>query len=696
MRQRLGSLMAAVGPYAVGAVAVSAASATQLAYLSRFPWQDLFWNDLQLHSSWRWFAESMSAGGFAETVRSIFDFRVNVGDNVAASLKTPSPIFDLGAWLTWATGSQYVAFSLKFLAYVLTAATGLALLIDANPNLGRRAAGIVVFTVLLASMSLHPNLHHEVGPLNQWFMLTVPAWCWLLGDGLVLLQRRPALYIAALTGVIVLSLGSTDLFLAFHLSTLFGFFLLRSLVSRDDTVALLSVASYVAAFVLVEKSDFLLAHLRGGDPYVVSTSASWTLAQYVEVYLWPTLSKSLLKPEFHGPITVFLNAPTLLLLLTSLGLSKTFRSVGVVGSLLVTVVCLISLGAALHYFDSTRALLPSVVRYHLGIVPFVVASLLARFGSLSTAIHRRPVTPAQAIPLAALGLGVAVLSSTAYAGSVPESSRHVISLGLNQWLTEGLPGCVAAGVGRPSLEAEPRSFVFVGAEWSSRSGRNDTLLFLIEQPEALGGRTFNQWRYSSAHYNDVLLKAVGQSSTNGWPFSIRDLADAQRLSDSSESPFFVSTVPIGEPGFVELAKCPFPTQLSDATRGNPTLASTVWVYHRRRSVPSTIRHIDYQSTKVTALVACPTGAGSGDVGLPIGFHPSLYITHPVSGAALRSGLDGGVVVQLSPAACAADGTASVTIRSAARGRVWRLVLLAILPVLAVGLIIANRRQSDNQ
>lgn len=691
MKKRLGPFVAVVSPFAFGVLVVTVASMTQLAYLSRFPWQDLFWNDLQLHASWRWFAESMNGGGVWETVRSVFDFRVNVGDNVTSSLKAPSVLFDVGAWFTWITGSQYVAFSLKFLVYALSAATGLALLVRANVSLNGRAVGVFVFSMLLASVMLHPNLHHEVGPLNQWFMLTVPAWCYLLGDGLAQLRARPALYVLALTGVTVLSLGATDLFLAFHLTTLFAFFLLRSIAIRADTASLMSVASYVALFVVVEKSDFLLTQIRGGDPYVISTATSWELAQYVDLYLWPTLSKSLLKPEFFGPITVFLTAPVLLLLLTSLVVSKAFRSVAVLGALGLTVAGLVGLGAFLHYSDTTRELLPSVVRYHLGIVPFLVASLLARYGSLGAAVDRRLATPALAMPFALLGLAVVlVLNATVYPSFVPETSKRVISPGLSQWLTSDLPGCVAAGVAKPRYASATRSFVFVGAEWSSRSGRNDTLMFLIEQPEALGGRTFNQWRYSSSRYNDVLLTAAGQSSTNGWPFSIRDLPDALKLSDSTGSPFIVSTVPIADPGLDEVTACPFPPHLAEATEGNPTLASTVWVYQRVVSQSAAIRHIDYHSTQVTAVVQCPGAEEGGDIALPIGFHPTLYTTYPASGVSLRSGADGGVVVHIPPGVCGADGTTGITIRSAGPGRLWKLVLLAFISLSAGGFFLATK------
>jgi hypothetical protein len=79
---------------------------------------------------------------------------MNTGENIYLSSRVSSPLYDIGAWLYFITGSIDIAFFSKYIVLTLFTATGLVQLIKRSILIENRISNtkFLIFAVLLASM----------------------------------------------------------------------------------------------------------------------------------------------------------------------------------------------------------------------------------------------------------------------------------------------------------------------------------------------------------------------------------------------------------------------------------------------------------------------------------------------------------------------------------------------------------------
>ena len=272
--------------------------------LARYPWQDLVYADFQIFNRWRWFSESLHQTGLITTLTSNTDFRMNTGENLYLSSRVSAPIYDLGAWLYFLTGSLDVAFFSKYLTLTLFAAFGLIGLIERSALVKRILPNtkFLIFAVTLTSMMGHPLMMHEVGPMVLWYLFLTPCWILIFMDvrdyGVSSMVLNWQTYV-----LIILTIGSSDLFVFFYFPLFFV------LAIADKSHIYTNIKNVFKGIILLElvlivsKMLYFYYSIYGSN---ISNSGSWGIVDYLKNFVIP-LFLSLFLPFFWGPVIIFLN-----------------------------------------------------------------------------------------------------------------------------------------------------------------------------------------------------------------------------------------------------------------------------------------------------------------------------------------------------------------------------------------------------
>lgn len=596
--------------------------------LARFPWQDLVYNDFQIYKQWQFFSSTVKSDGLIYALLSTHNFGLNMGENIYIVSRVSPAIFDLGAWIFLATNNLDIAAMGKLSIYFTTCFIGFKKLYDmAYPSASKKRD--FFFIVSLVTVLSHPALYHEVGPMVLWYLLLTPTWLYFFlyahKQGLRSVLKNNFFYF-----LIFLTIGSSDLFIFFYFPfiALAAFFLLKS---KEKLICLFKFLLIIEFFILIPKIPYIYFLILDEN---MQRKGSYGIELYFSSFVVPLLKHSIFFAYFTGPVIIFLNS-VLLMSILYLGLHNRKVSTKYIFYLGSILVLLISLGLLVHGIPFMRNHLPSAFRYHVALWPFVVASMLP-FWSSEIALRGQIKRKHSRVSFFALLVILTVLisnSSVTYQSISPSGSKKIIDTDMRSWLLRGLPDCINE---KTSSTSRDKSFIFMTP--NSESGRNDTLLFLEENPWGLNGRTFNQWAYATNNANYYLNTEHELLGLNSWAFTDEELVQAADFATDAHVDYLLSTTLINpvNPRYMELGSCsipeklklnatPFRSRLDNKPLGNPTLASTVYIYSidtEAQDSPIKIESIDLSS--ITFEVKCNY---ADQIVLPVSYSGALEVTH---------------------------------------------------------------------
>jgi hypothetical protein len=517
----------------------------KIGLLNRFPWADLLYADFQIYNKWVWFSESFRSVGFLDLIFQSIDFRMNTGENIFLSSRTSSPIFDVGAWLYLLTNSVDLSIAGKFCIYSFMVFKGLLILIEsfARADIKYSKKTHLFFTIALLSIITHPMFLHEIGPMALWYLMLTPYWIYFFTIS-YLYGLRKVLSRASFYLLLLLTLGSSDLFVLFYFSNFMFVFLFLVKNNKQKIKSVFYLFFIVEFCIILNKLPYLIFSLS--DNYV-SHSGSWSLNQYLGQFIFPLLTNSILIPDFTGPTTLFLNLIIILMIVILIMHSHFTRLI--VKIMILNLIYLITIGVFLHSVPIFRENLPSAFRYHLAFWPiFVIIAVsltmiyIQKFQSLDK----------KSVPMAAMMIVLLVNTETIYSQVTTNPSKRILDDRIREYTLIELPKCINDILDRSKFISSNRSVIFVQDQMGV--DLPDLLNILIDNPSGLTGRTFNQWRYSTTVANSRLAESYGISTFFTRPFSSTNTENIQGFARKTLSPIVISNTNL-EPNFRKLGSC---------------------------------------------------------------------------------------------------------------------------------------------
>ena len=556
--------------------------------LARYPWQDLIYADFQIFNRWRWFSESLHQTGLVDTLTSNTDFRMNTGENLYLSSRVSAPIYDIGAWLYYITGSLDVAFFSKYIIVTLFSAVGLIELIERSASVKRIIPNtkFLIFAITLASMMGHPLMMHEVGPMVLWYLFLTPCWILIfmdirdLGVSSMLLNWQTYL-------LIILTIGSSDLFVFFY----FPLFFVLAIADKSNIYTniknLFKGIILLELVLIVSKMLYFYYSIYGGN---ISNSGSWGLVDYLKNFVIP-LFLSIFLPFFWGPVIIFLNF-AVLGIIVYFGLQAPLIFKKYIITWLSMLLVLLLVGILLHAIPLTREVLPSAFRYHVAPWSIIIISMLPIFINEVLKKTNNPPSLENHRKVIVVLVLLAILSLTNvekfYSPVVSAGSKRTVDRDIRKWITTDMPNCIKETSTNTTFSEKAAQYVFLTG--NEENGRNDNLTSLIENPWALNGRTFSQWRYGTSRSNYLLLEKFGLKGINTWAFTEENLGKAIDYANVLGVTYLVTTTPLTSSQKIEfLGKCeipkdispkfvPFKQLLSGIQTGNTSYQKNLFVY----------------------------------------------------------------------------------------------------------------------
>lgn len=556
--------------------------------LVRYPWQDLIYADFQIFNRWRWFSESLHQTGLINTLTSNTDFRMNTGENLYLSSRVSAPIYDLGAWLYFITGSVDIAFFLKYIILTMFSASGLIQLIKRSTSIEKCIPNtkFLIFAVLIASIMGNPLMMHEIGPMVLWYLFLTPSWILLFLDtrdyGISNMLLNWKTYI-----LLFLTIGSSDLFVFFY----FPLFLYLAAIEKSNIYRnlrnILKGVVFIEVVLIVSKILYIYYSFEGNN---VSHSGSWGLFDYIKNFIAP-LFLSVFLPFFWGPVILFLNF-VLLGLIMYFGIQAPFLLKKYLTIWLAMLFVLLFVGILLHTIPLTREALPSAFRYHVAPWSIIIISMCPIF--INEVLIKTKKIPSlerhKKIISALVLLAIMSLSNIEqfYGSVVSAGSKRIVDYNIRQWITVDMPNCIKNASSSATSSEKAAQYVFLTA--NDENGRNDNLTSLIENPWALNGRTFNQWRYSTSKSNYLALEKFGLNGLNTWAFTEKGLIQAFEYANTLGINHLVTTTRLTESKQIKyLGECqvpedlrsrfqPFKQLLSGIAVGNNSYEKNLFIY----------------------------------------------------------------------------------------------------------------------
>jgi hypothetical protein len=432
----------------------------------------------------------------------------------------------------------------------------------------------------------HPLFMHEVGPMVLWYLFLTPCWTLIFLDtrdyGVSRMLFNWKTYV-----LIILTIGSSDLFVFFY----FPLFLILAVAEKSNIS--FNIKNIFKGLVLVElalianKTLYLYYLIQGND---ISNSGSWSLLDYLKNFVIP-LFLSLFLPFFWGPVIIFLNF-ILIGLIVYFGL----QAPSILKKFIITwfsmLLILLLVGILLHAIPLTREALPSAFRYHVAPWSIIIISMLPIYINEVLKNTKKPSSLEDngKIIMALVLIVILALSNIEqfYSSVVPAGSKRIVDREIRKWITTDLPNCIKEASTTAKSTEKAHQYVFITA--NDENGRNDNLTSLIENPWALEGRTFNQWRYGTSKSNYLLSEKFGLKGTNTWAFTENNLEKAIDYANVLRVNFLVTSTPLLSSEKIKfLRECeipknilpkfvPFKQLLSGIKTGNTSYQKDIFVY----------------------------------------------------------------------------------------------------------------------
>lgn len=583
-------------------------------FLGRFPNQDLFWNDLQLFRYWTWLSKTFDSQGIVGVLSSDTDFLINYGESLYAQAKSTSFIFDIGSWVYAFTGDIDIAIGFRLLVFSSIGALGLYLLLikGSRTDFSRWSSKILflfLFIIFDSFLLFHPQFSYEVGVLNSWCFFLVPIWVYMFWYGG---QYSNLARISTLVILSYLSFSTTDTHAIIYILILALFCIIS--VSNRDKVRILKDILLVSGIFIIDRIPFLVEFF--------STSETSHRGAFYPDYLVSFVLFLSLTPftyNFSGPVSLFLGfiAPFIAIwiyLNSNIYQKRKLRFDFF--TIIFVFLILILIGVCLHSISILSAHMPSLWRYPLAILPFIIISALARRSGDFFSNRKLQYS-------FIVGITISLTFQFAAINFLTRDVYQVVyDKELRYQLVEKLPQCINQALLDSKVAAGKRSIIFAAQEYSEDypKGRDDTLLYLNENPTSLQGRTFNQWRYSS---NSLYIDQFGFFA---WPFILADSDEIVSAMDVTRSNVLLTSSPlISKSSKLKFVRTCEPLKLVQSfSDRNKTLERNVYIYLKTDNT-NLINDINYSSSKIQTKISCSNASKlkEDDFNVPIAFRDSL-------------------------------------------------------------------------
>jgi hypothetical protein len=575
-------------------------------FLARYPFQDLYWNDLQLLGLYNWFISLTYEGDIKKILGSYINYSLGMGHNVL-STKNPNIYLDIGAWLALIMPIN-IAIEIRFYIFGIIFTYGLYRIIYKNSESYLNAYVYVILSILGLSAAI---FRYEVGILNQYILLATPALAYLMGR---IIQNEGSVYSNYLLLVVVslLSLGVSDVHWVIYMSIILFYLCIvnginKKLLPVYSALMLLILSIWIINFFPLIFHDFYT-----NETY--SSKGSWSLEQWWKVFGEKIFNpSSYFRGDFIGPVNIYLSP--YLLFFTIFGfLSKNKYEVNKRSLLALSFTCfvLIISGLVIYSIEFLRELLPSMLRYHMTILPFlfiisaasmrynyhnfniiIISVLLTVFVQL---IFISDLKYIEAIFLIGISLALFIIISIIkkytinsaykfllimvvglvsivniqYSKSYIKENSYILDEGhfvdhsVRSLLLNDLPRCVNDVMSKNSIK-KSTGVVFASTADNDKDLRawNDLHMFMIENPYELNTRTFNQWRYSLPV---VDLEYAAKNNLTGLfnlSFNIAYLDRIIAFAKDVGASNLISNKNVSNSGLVLLGKCDLQIKTKD-------------------------------------------------------------------------------------------------------------------------------------
>jgi len=575
-------------------------------FLARFPLQDLYWNDLQIYNSYRWFQDLIMTGSWKNIFGSYIDFFQSTG-TLFATNKHPNVFLDLGAWISILISTEN-ALVIRYFIFSAIFLYGIYLL---NFNFGNK--NILLVSLIFVCGLVSPIFYFEVGLLCQYFLFLTPLYFYLSLQILSIKNSSNVIfrYYLKLTLLILISLGVSDINIFFYYSTVLFFSLLVSF-SFASFRRFLFLLFFGFTIFFINFFPFFYSDINGE---IFNPTGSWKLEYYYTQFVKDFLFNFIyfLQGNFQGPITIYLNAFAFFLYIYYIASIKIFsfekknfkisfnkKYLKLFSPILIFIFLILG-GIILHGFSFFRDNLPSAIRYHLSIFPFLILCLLSvlrvnlkinRVFFLSILIlflfyiqyinielsieyfkyflffliiiflffyfeSKKNVNNSLSnlkfiLPLLLLFSSIKSDNFSRTVFSIKKFPHNVT----RDYIKNNVDICMANTFANIKLNGTSGVyFISDRAKSTDLRARDDFQMFYIERPDILKTRTFNQWRYSLPTYTNHIHqenKLMGLFNFSAPFFKLSNVID---LMNESQITYLVSNYELNNNTFQLINKC---------------------------------------------------------------------------------------------------------------------------------------------
>ena len=334
--------------------------------LRRFPHQDLLWNDLYAAGKTAFAADAWRGHPLATV-----DLTQGFGQSIFADPKGLAHLLDPAALFAIIVPLPLALFA-RVLLLAMLGALGLAQVATA----GRLDRLTLADFALVAAYFAVPQFFFETSFYFYGLFLCLPGLYWRLR--VVAVEPSPKSWIAfCLVGAVAIAVS--DIHMVGFVPLLVAFALIMG-AERERRVTVVAGGA-LFGLVLLEYWPVvaeMLAH--SGSPVTVSAGAKATFTSYSLGFVALAALTSV-APIFAGPVSLYLN-PVLLAEFCGLLSSRGRRPASVPFVRRARIIAMASVlllvgGAVIYISPSVAARLPSLLRYHVAFIPFMIVVLVA-------------------------------------------------------------------------------------------------------------------------------------------------------------------------------------------------------------------------------------------------------------------------------------------------------------------------------
>lgn len=330
--------------------------------LARFPGEDLLWNDLMVLGRVAWTKAALFSNPFASV-----DFLQGLGSLVMTDVKVVPHYYDPGVLFSLIFGDLTALFLRSFFLVVYCLFCLDRLIEQEDRGSGDPYSPFGFRIPLLLFYVFSPLFFGDVAHHFSPIFYAIPGVVLALRFFLQGPSVRSSL---ALVGAVTLMICLSDVHLLFIGGTLGIFLVFFDRVIYQSNKKALGVAIVACLLIAFFSYARYLGFLRADGSQVVSQGSGWPVPLYMSVFFKDAL-KSLIFPLFSGPVCLYIAPYAPFMILVFLMVRQNPRLALRLVLFFVLVAGLFLFGLACHGVEALRVKLPSAMRYHTAIIPFL-------------------------------------------------------------------------------------------------------------------------------------------------------------------------------------------------------------------------------------------------------------------------------------------------------------------------------------